>query len=66
MNYPFSDVKGYELHAERISYPMSKVLAVIMAGGQGERSTLRHIHGRVTAGRRTQPEYGAASGPRER
>src|SRR5437667_9004316 len=40
MNYPFSDVKGYELHTERISYPMSKVLAVIMAGGQGERLSL--------------------------
>src|SRR5258708_37072897 len=40
MNRPLREVKGYGLHAERMSCAMSKVLAVIMAGGQGERLSL--------------------------
>ena len=40
MNYTFGNVQGYGLPPERMSYVMSKVLAVIMAGGQGERLSL--------------------------
>src|SRR2546425_145895 len=40
MSCTFSNVKGYGLYAERIHRVMSKVLAVIMAGGQGERLSL--------------------------
>src|SRR6266478_2918342 len=40
MNRPLREVKGYGLHAERMSCAMSKVLAVILAGGQGERLSL--------------------------
>ncbi len=40
MNRPLCDVQGYGLHAERMGCAMSKVLAVILAGGQGERLSL--------------------------
>src|SRR5229473_4434318 len=40
MNRTLSFLKRYRLHAERIISPMSKVLAVILAGGQGERLSL--------------------------
>src|SRR6266567_7180952 len=40
MNCTFGNVKGYEHHAERMSCAMSKVLGIILAGGQGERLSL--------------------------
>src|SRR5258708_20968479 len=40
MNRTFGNVKEYGHHAERMSCAMSKVLGIILAGGQGERLSL--------------------------
>src|SRR6266478_1592848 len=40
MNCTFGNVKGYGHHAERMSCAVSKVLGIILAGGQGERLSL--------------------------
>src|SRR5258708_609979 len=40
MNCTFGNVKEYGHHAERMSCAMSKVLGIILAGGQGERLSL--------------------------